>query len=936
MSTTKREKKHDAQEPNSHHRSVDFTSILRIRPLSKSKEKEDHVVLEKSQTQHKKVAVAVLHPSILHLTSPEANKTSGSAPSNSPNFIKDGQETEFHFHKILDTTASQESVFFAIGLSMASDAMEPLKKNDVKAKSAVVVAMGNAESGKTHTVFGKVSKSSGNDHEGLAPRVIETLFSQSRHHISSTLTFGVRVTLLLVEKTGAVRDLLVEQPQATSNRNGVRALVANFEKVDDKQEGESGGITIVQDPITNDFNVDGATSQISRSSTQAREILILGLQRSQTSRLASFGKPSSRGHVMITLQPVLMTLTHAVDKIGGTICMVDLSSKEKGKKASRSGQMKDSISGDSTFAALMHCFRTIIHNKNVAEGRTDTIVGLCDDDSSLDGSDISCVSEPKVGDHGPGFKTVPWRQSKVTMLLQPMFSSTTPVVLDKQRRLSRCKPEDDTTKVILILNAYPGHRDYTEKRSILNHMEILQGHALSRTIVRRAQTGLDLGRRKPAVIEEKSSEDIDTGLPCCQSEDDDDFNSCFEVSTPSKRQRRTSSEVVEPYVMLGDERADVGGGGFIPMPPPTAPSFQASLSVQPSAPPSASDFPGVALPTSSRDLSSRSNSEINQKDPPSREYIRAKLSKTDNSPAVTAVKTPVVRARAALSPLVQARVPSSHNILPPTSDNEKSSWMNSTPVKTMATAVNVGMKHGQRAFDKIEKLTRAPEMPPNHSITKQAIAHPSDKVEKKDDDSPSRLGLRLKVSHRPVESGSKEEASHNELRKQMKELEEQNARLVNRNIKLEARCELLEREKTELATQLREARRHGRQQEWTQLDEEAWKQSRRMRLAEQDLIQGPLQQHLNRVEETFQINCKWLDSGKQHFSLGYPKWWKGARELNERDRALQAENGLDTLHSPARLPHRVELSRKPSGEKRKDKLLKRTVNVEQCKRLKKY
>lgn len=912
MSSTKREKNQEPQEQNSHQREVDFTSILRIRPLSKSKEREDHIVLEKSQTQHKSVAVAVLHPSMLHLTSPEGNKTSRAVSSSSQNFIKDGQETEFHFHKILDTTASQESVFYAMGLSMASDAMEPLKKTDAKVKSAVVVAMGNAESGKTHTVFGKVNKSSGSDQEGLIPRVIDALFSQSRHHVSSKLTFGVRLTLLLVETTGTVRDLLVEQSQATANRNGVRALVANFEKVDDKQECENGGITIAQDPITNDFHVDGATSQILLSSAQARDILILGLHRSQTSRLASFGKPSSRGHVMITLQPVLITRTRAIDKVGGTICMVDLSSKEKGKKATRSGQTKDSISGDSTFAALMHCFRTIIHNKNVAEGRTDAIDILCDDDSSLDGSDISCVSEPKVGDHCPSPKTVPWRQSKVTMLLQPMFSSTAPSLTDTHRRQSHSKPEEDTTKVILILNAYPGHRDYTEKRSILNHAEILQGHALSRTIVRRVHTGLDLEGRKPAVTKDKCSEEMDAGIACYES-DDDDFSSCFDILSPSKRAKRTTMEGAVPSAPVADKEVTVACDGLIPMPPPTAPSYHVSLAVPPTEPSFANDFPGVALPAS-RDVPNRSKSEINQNNPPSRDYIRAKLSKTDAVPTATAVATPLVRARTVLSPVVNPSVPHSQNVLPLTSEKArgKTSWMTSTPVKSMATAVNVGIKQGQRAFDQIEKLTRAPEGPSNLSSAQHTMSLTSDESERKDD------------------------VSQSALRQRMKQLEEQNERLVNRNTKLEARCENLEREKAQLVTQLREVNRQGRQQEWTQQDEEAWKHSRKIRLAEQDLIQRPLQQHLNRVEETFDINHKWLDSGKQHFSLGYPKWWKGARELAERDRALQATNGLDTQISPVRLPHRPELARKLSAEKRKDVLRQTTVNIEQCKRLKKY
>jgi hypothetical protein len=900
-------------EPNPHQFKVEFTSILRIRPLSKTKEKDDHVVLEKAQSQHKNVAVAVLHP-LVQLTSPDNTANQKRLSHGSPNFIHDGKETDFHFHKILDTNASQESVFYATGLSIASTAMEPLKKSSAEVKSTVVIAIGNAESGKTHTIFGKISKSTGHDQEGLVPRVLESLFSQSKHHVSSKLSFGVRVTLLLVEKNDVIRDLLVEQTQAVPNRNGVRAMVANFEKSDAKDGGEGGGITIEQDPVTNDFIVDGASSQICLSSAHARDLLMLGLQRSLISRLASFGKSISRGHVMVTLQPVLITRTREVEKFGGTICMVDCSSKDNMKKASRSGQMKDSISSDSTFASLLHCFRTIKHNRNVAEGRTDALEILCDDDVSIDGSEISCVSEPKVGLRLPSLKAVPWRQSKVTMLLQPMFSATAPWLGDKNRRQSQSNPKDGTTKVTLLMHVYPGHRDYAEKRSIMNDMEILLGHELSQKIVRRVNTGLERGVRQPAIIEEKSSGEMDIDLSYSHSDDDDDFNSCLDNETPTKRQKRISMPSV-PSAPIAVDVLDIADRNFSPLPPPTAPSHNLSAVVQPSAPPSASDFPGVVLPSSGRDFSGSTPGISQRKEPPSRDYIRGKLSSVVASPATTAVaKIPVAFARTAPSPANHATVATTSVIKPPGDDTtkEKSGWMSSTPVKTLASAVTVGKKHGQRALDQIEKLTRTPEVTLINNGTRNERVLTGKEIEEKGDGNQVALLQRLK------------------------ELENQNARLVDRNMKLDERCEQLERDKSKLESELRDARRQGRQQEWTQQDETAWRQSRKMRLKEQDLIQGPLQQHLTRVEETYQINYKWLESGKQHFALDYPKWWKGARELNERDRALQSLNGPTDLLSPARLPQRPRLTRSLSGEKRKDEVEHSKVNIEQCKRLKKY
>jgi hypothetical protein len=944
-------KKEQQQQPRSQY-NVEFTSMLRIRPLHKSKEREDHVVLEKAAAQHQQGAVVVLHPTIQQLTSPGAAST---ARSPSPNkFIHDGQEQEFHFHKILDTTASQESVFYAMGLSMASQAMETFKKKHAgytEVKSAVVIGMGLADSGKTHTIFGK--QKSGSDSEGLAPRMLDSLFSQSKHHISSTKTFGVRMTLLLVDKHEVVQDLLVEPQNSTPNKklgvksgvksgmkSGVRAMAQAFERPDGsggKSEGE-GGVSIEQDPLTNDFAVD-ATSQVCRSGEQARELLQQGLQQSHASRLTSFGKSSSRGHVVVTFQPVLLNRSRQIDKFGGTICMVDLASKEKGKKA-RSGQMKDSISSDSTLASLMHCFRTIKHNKNVLEGRTGALDIMCDDDVSMDGSEISCVSEPKQ--HRPSLKTVPWRQSKVTMLLQPLFSATAPRVGDQDRRFSSA--ENGTTKVTLLMSAYPGHRDYAEKRSMLSDLEILEGHNIGKTMLKKAHTGFDI---QP--IKEKARYDqMDIALSYSKSEDEseeDNGSPYKENHLPIKHTRAVAMQVesLELSPML---------------PPPMAPSHNyARQTPTASAPPvmAVNDFPGVKLPASanSMDRSYDSPPSVNpsyqaaaskhvaaslaKNQPPSRDFIRnhmKEISMKDES----ASTSPVERSAPAL-----ARVTSKPNIRPPpSSETKKTGWMGSSPVRTFTTAVNAGKKQGKRALDKIDQLTRVPveeEEPIENHVDDYSPEPAKSRVISRNPDS-----AKHKISSRKVASGMsrefevEENATQHVLQQKLRELEEQNMRLVDRNVALECKCEALEIDKARLEKEVRAAGRLGRQQEWTQQDEAEWRHSRDMRLKHQDLIRPPLQEHLDHVEQTHQINHRWLETGKQHFGLDFPKWWKGAKELDQRDRSAPQIPELEDrfqLPSVASIPKRPELARKQSGEKRKEQGLPR-IDVDQYKRLKKY
>lgn len=888
MAKTQQAKQQQQQQPLNQY-SVDFTSILRIRPLHKSKELQDHITLEK--TQQNGVAVAILHP-LVNLTSP-------SRGGDSPNFIHEGRAQDFHFDKILDKTASQESVFYAMGLSTASTAMEPLKKANANAVSSVVVAMGNGDSGKSHTIFGKVSKSQ----EGLVPRVLESLFSQSKHHVSSNKTFGVRMTMLLVEKNEVVRDLLVEQPKAQGSsskksKSGVMAMVASFEKPGDtskaESDGKSEGVAIEHDPLTNDFVVD-TSYQICRSAQQAGNLLQTGLQRSQTSRLASFGKSSSRGHVVVTLQPVLLNRTNGIDRFGGTICLVDLASKEKGKKARMN---KDSISSDSTFAALMHCFRTMKHNKNVTEGRTSDI--MMDDDASADGSDISNVSEPKI--HRPSVKAVPWRQSKVTMLLQPMFSGTAPSLGDKKTQ----KASEGTTQVTLFMNAYPGHRDYAEKKSILCDLEILKGQELSRGIERKVETGmhqLSIAERPELTLSYSTSGDEEEEA----RKEEGRFDKPRRLLRDSPPRRILESPRPSAPLIVQEDLA--------PMPPPVAPTHS-----MPSAP-ALNDLPGVTLPTSSMHTASPPGVNPHYHAAPRKHEAsavpahRAEPKKTMEA----TVRTAIVKTKSKL------------NIQPPpfkerkneqnTAGEKKTNWMQSSPVKTLTTAVSagtkqavsVGTKQGKRALHKLDKMTRPLEPRPIETkrlMPKLVSGRMSNEFEVADD------VLQTAMSHK------------------LMELEGKNARLVDRNVELENKCEHLEKDVKRLQRELREASRLGRQQEWTQQDEKEWKHSRRTRLKDQDLIRSPLQTHLHRVEETYQINNTWLTTNKQHYGLEFPKWWKGAKELDKRDRELESMRQPDLMQSPTpALPQRPALARKLSGEKRKED---KVLNIEQYKRLKQY
>ncbi len=181
---------------------VEFHSVLRIRPLLK-KEKDDHVVLE-AANRKKDVALAVLHP-MAHLPSPDPSSKRLSGNLSSPKFIQEGRQQEFHFDTILDADASQDNVYYSLGLNMATNAMEPLKKSSTThvVQNHVAIVMGVGKSGKTTTTFGENLKELGrpgrHEQDGLIPRILKVSFRNPNIMSITKKSFAVRMTLLHVK-----------------------------------------------------------------------------------------------------------------------------------------------------------------------------------------------------------------------------------------------------------------------------------------------------------------------------------------------------------------------------------------------------------------------------------------------------------------------------------------------------------------------------------------------------------------------------------------------------------------------------------------------------------------------------------------------------------------------------------------------------------------
>ena len=937
---------------------VEFQSVLRIRPLKKA-EKDDLIVLEPSQhtSSTNDSAVALLHP-IIHMTSPEGKKNghkSFERELGSPMFIKEGEEQQFHFDSILDTTTTQDKVHYSMGLNMARDAMEPLKHVGSTARNKgsncnhLVVSMGVANTGKTYTSFGSqkaISRTSGKHSEdGLVLRILESLFSQSQHHIrDSNLSFAARITMLYVQ-SDQVYDMLTTPPEPQVNssaskksKSGVLAMVANFERGSSSDEGVKIGrngmeeLKIEQDSETHGFTAN-STARTCRNVVEAREALQSGLKRGGGSGLIGglVGK-TIRGHTLVSVQPVLVKKRDGTVKhVGGTVTVLDMAGIERVKK-SRSGgtAMRDSIAINSSVSAVMHCLRTIKHNNDVMSGESALQI-VCHDDESLDGSDISNVSEQKAPKTHRNLKKVPYLQSKLTMLLQPVLSSTSA-----------------KTSVTMLLTAYPGPRDYAEKKSLLCDVELLRGANIATGAATKKQRTKS---RKGGNSSTRPLMRANTGIQEDQDNSDNENNQdeansvrlsrgksggsrSFHKMSPYKssslaRHPSTLGAIEEimptiPTTPSAPTESFLGVDDVTAMPPPFAPTshhqdsdFPACemKSPQTRPPHSQSLYPVAAtspridhLPLSSPVIESYTASpnvhtpNEMMHSPPLSESLSS-VPETKHTLAsqciapssATKHRSSATRATVAASPKIR---PPSRPRQSPLVENKaienaspNTTWMKDSPLKAFNKVVHASKKKGKVAMKKMEKI-----IVENSAFEGKAATENSLTTLSTQGNTPERTRShaldkkKMRTSEKKtVDTTSENKESETILLRRLKDLEEQNARLFKQNVLLDEKCERLLSEKGKLAELLREARRHNRKADWTALDEEEFHNSRRLRLRDQQLIRSPLRQHLEAVDVTYDIHGRWVETGKTHFGLNFPSHWARAPDLDRRDRAIETE-----------------------------------------------
>lgn len=640
-------------------RGTEFRTVLRLRPLQK-RERDDPVILEPLPSN---AATVILHPpppkqgDLLSPSSELVRQTidpAGAIP----------QDVDFRLDQVWPVDATQDKIYFDVGLPMALAAMEPLKA-EVTASApspaghqtnSLLVAMGTAGSGKSYTCWGgaPIHNKRKQETDGLAPRIVDSMYSQSKHHICSvskrSVSFAVNVSILLVKQhaskpdDGTIHDLL--QPVASRTMSiassvsslsmssvGKSPIIQNMKSVQvggSLKKAVSGGTStlnssnystldepvFVEQDAEADFHVVNGQVRTCRTSEEAREALhtaMVGACRLSTRRHYSY--------VLMQLQPVLMDKAGTnVLRTGGTIAVLDMAGYSGPSVTSQtSNRGKESIptARDHAQTALLRCLRTIQENESIRVGQR-----LQPRNDSED--DISSRME-----RAPSLRKVPYRQHKLTMLLQPV--------------LSEC--HSGKTLISLFVNAYPGHRDYAAKKYLLSEIQAFRKIPHCQEP---AKTGLksQTSRKKERKTSKASKTNHHRKTSCAAQASDADDEVSLEGPIKSKSlspmQVLTDFSVENPVAVApgicnyvsssysSEDPFDDPRAPAVDFPPPVAPSYEmlvraslsssvlspeASAPVEPTLPARApvayalhssqkvapSDFPGVSFLTPMND-----------------------------------------------------------------------------------------------------------------------------------------------------------------------------------------------------------------------------------------------------------------------------------------------------------------------------------------------
>ena len=398
---------------------------------------------------------------------------------------KDDISTFFRFDSILEADSTQDMVYSSMGSSMIHHAMKAMvqqtecsnEKEHEESRDHVVVSLGISNSGKTHTIFGPTNTTTevlvGNQQEeGLVPRLLHGIFEKFQRcaKVEDGLNSAVQLSMVYV-RNDKVYDMLSsfndkiniadknKGPQRNARRidsSGVRKMVASFERsgahsvsvpsaasriLKSSGEGCMKEIKIHLDGKSKNFFTSPHLVTCT-SAASAHRALHFGLDQAVTSS-TGINLQSSRGHTIVSLCPVVVNGNDVVLS-GRKITIVDTAGIERTRRSRVSGAaLRESAAINASVHGVLQCLRCIKHN-------------------NTRGSDSGNLTWNKIDKENK--MVVPYRQEKLTMLLQPLFSGTNTAT---------------TTQITLLVSAYPGENDYAEKKALLGEIDSLRGLVVS-------------------------------------------------------------------------------------------------------------------------------------------------------------------------------------------------------------------------------------------------------------------------------------------------------------------------------------------------------------------------------------------------------------------------------------------------------------------------
>ncbi len=524
-STPKRTTSKTTESASQVHVGVDFQSVLRIRPFNEDERKGGDTqnvfhCNRRSRDGNSKNRHGCDDDGVC---SANANECTSTVRMCNP--LNGGNAMDYHFDSILGADCGQEETYETIGgQTMALDALNPIllggggviggnamglnvNSMGIEARHHVIISMGVSNSGKTFTIFGpgcddehssdigSVTTVLNKEDEGIVPRLIDDLFICGQDSdpslrgmlIQSSNVVGddstepqLELELSMVHlHNDHIFDMLTPQSKPTDvmekrgkRPSNVSKMIESFEISGSARSslnslGRMDELRIFQDRQTQDFVVE-PTIVHCPTSTYAREVLHRGLMQN-TVKSTKLNKTSSRGHTIVTLRPVLKTGSGQISSVGGSITIMDLAGIENTKQSAVLGpSMRESVSINSSISAMMQCLRSIKANQEQVHN-----------DNDLE----NVENKWKKNGTSKQLKMVPYRENKLTKLMQPLFSGSIRSPTSSNKSYHGVAPNISKMRTVvqMFISVYPGMKDFNEKKSLLQDIDSLRGLSLERT-----------------------------------------------------------------------------------------------------------------------------------------------------------------------------------------------------------------------------------------------------------------------------------------------------------------------------------------------------------------------------------------------------------------------------------------------------------------------